>query len=228
MAPTLTAIITAYWPERFENVERIIRDLKGSYRVPDTIIVLNNNPEYPDYFDKFDGIRQIKGTNWECRGKYVAALLAFADYYLLNDDDITVSRMTTDRLLRSAYPGCITANRGIVMTTDSFYEGEVWDADHIDQAVKVDSFCGSCMFMSHEALVNTLAAEMPLRKTWPVEGDDILAGLANRAQAILQPMLGNAAWIPLGDCGVAMNFAEGYYDMRDRFTLDALNQLGRP
>lgn len=226
MAPTLTAVVTAFWPERFENVELIVHDLQECERPPDTLIVLNNNPEHPDAFDHLEDVLHIKGTNWECRGKYIAGLLAFADYYLLNDDDITVGPGTTWRLMRDAYPGCITANRGVVMHTDSFYEGEVFDADQVEVKTKVDGFCGSSLFASHQALVRTLAAEIPLRKRWPTEGDDILAGLANGQYAVIMPMAGSEAWAYLPDCGVAMCFAEYYYKMRDEFTLDALKAVG--
>jgi hypothetical protein len=221
-SPSLTAVVTAFWPERFENVERIVRDLQRCHRPPDTLIVLNNNPAHPDHFDHLEGVRHIKGTNWECRGKYVAGLLAFADYYLLNDDDITVGQQTTQRLMVNAYPGCITANRGIIMHGGTFFDGEVCDADRIPKRVAVEGFCGSSLFTSHQALVRTLAAEMPLRQKWPTEGDDILAGLANRAEAVIMPMNGNAAWKDLSECGVAMNRGEDYYDMRDDFTRDAL------
>lgn len=227
MASTLTALVTAYWQERFENVDRILLDLQRCNRPPDTLIVLNNNPAYPNHFDNREGVLVIKGHNWECRGKYVAALLSYADYYLLNDDDITVGRNTTRRLMEDAHPGCITANRGVTLAGDSFYEGRVYDADGISEPVHIDGFCGSSLFTSHDALIKTIAAEMPLRSKWPTEGDDILAGLANRGQSRILPMQGEDAWLNLSDCGVAMNMAVGYYEMRDEFTFDALNHLGR-
>lgn len=225
--PRLTAVVTAYWPERFDNVERIVQDLQSCTRPPDTLIVLNNNPEHRGRFDHLEGVSPIEGTNWECRGKYVAGLLAFADYYLLNDDDITVGPRTIERLLERAHPDFITANRGVVLRSDSYYEGYVYDADTTSNDVLVHGFCGSSLFASHAALVRVLGAEVPLRHKWPTEGDDILAGLANRGKSVIIPMQGAFAWQYLPDWGVAMNLAENYYKMRDEFTIDALRELNQ-
>jgi len=223
--PTLTAVVVAYWPERFGNVDRIIDDLQTCLRPPDTLIVLNNNPECPERFLHIEGIRHIRGSNWECRGKYVAGFLVFADYYLLMDDDITVSQRTTTELMRRAHPECMTANRGIVIRDGSFFAGDIHDANDQAEDVPVDSLCGSALFASHAALVRTLGAEMPIRHKWPTQGDDILAGLAN--DAVIWPMPEGCQWKELPDGGVAMNFDDDYYDMRDLFTIDALRALGK-
>lgn len=223
----VTAVVCAYWQERFGNVDQIVEDILGSTVVPDTIIILNNNQSFPNRFDKWmkEGVKIVKGWNTETRGKYVTGLLAQADWYLLIDDDITVSPRTLEYLLTRRMHGLVTANRGICMTDDSFFNGYVVDADQIIEDAKVDSICGCGVFMSHSALVKMFAAEDGLRSKWPMAGDDILAGFANRGNVWVFPMHGDTAWTFLPDHGVALCNTEGYYEMRDEFTADVLRSL---
>lgn len=227
--PRVTAVVCAYWPERFDNVELIVRDMLAGTVKPDTLIVLNNNPAY-DLSNRFaeyyqQGVRVLQGWNTECRGKYVIGLLAFADYYLLNDDDITVGPRTLEYLTANAHRDIVTANRGIAMHNDSFFEGTIVDHDSIDIQQFVDSICGCSAFMSHSALVRTIALEEKIRHKWPTEGDDIIAGLANKGNVVVFPMKDDYAWRWLDTGGVAMNSAPDYYDMRDSFTRDVLAAL---
>lgn len=224
-SPRLTAVVCAYYPERLDNVMRIVTDLKSGSRPPDTIILLNNNETHP--LPALAGVKVINSWNTECRGKYVAALLAQADYYLMTDDDITVGPETCAFLMQNAYPGIVTANRGIILHGGTFFNGEVVDADQIDEARMVDSICGCSVFMDHRALARTITAEEGLRSDWPVEGDDILAGFANRGRVTIFPMHGNQAWTWLSENGVAMNGVGGYYEMRDKFAHEALEHCER-
>jgi len=52
-APRITAVVCAYWQERFGNVDQIVKDILDSTVVPDTIIILNNNQSFPNRFDKW-------------------------------------------------------------------------------------------------------------------------------------------------------------------------------
>lgn len=225
----VTALVCAYWPERFDNVDRIVWDILCGTKVPDTVMILNNNPdlEHAHRFDEWKeaGVKVTQGWNTETRGKYVAALLAHADYYLLMDDDITVSRRTLEFLLRQRHPALVTANRGVLMKDDSFFNGHIVDADQITEEVKVDSICGCGVFISHRGIVNTLAAEETLRAKWPTAGDDILVGFANKGNVWVFPMHGDDAFVWLDTCGVALCDQEGYYEMRDEFTRDVLATL---
>lgn len=224
----ITAVVCAHWFERFNNVDCIVADLLEGTTRPNTIIILNNNPYFPDRFKRWEerGVKVTGGWNTECRGKYVAGLLAYADYYLLMDDDFSVGKRTLEFLVERAYPGLVTANRGAIMRTDSFYAAELVDADKIQIPQRVTSIHGSGVFMAHSALLRMFALESQIRDRWPTEGDDILAGLANKGHVEIFPMKGEAAWVPLDTCGVAMNKAKGYYEMRDEFTRDVLAVLG--
>jgi hypothetical protein len=227
-SPRVTAIVCAYYPERFANVDLIVRDLLDGTRPPDAVIILNNNEQHPNRFDDFktEGVRILSGWNTECRGKYVAAMLTWADYYLLMDDDITVGRRTLESLLEIAHPEIVTANRGTALVEGYPISNALSvDADAIDEPRNVDTIQGCSAFMSHRALARTLLAETTLRVKWPTEGDDILAGFANPGNVTIFPMKGESAWRWLDTGGVAMNRDGGYLSMRDEFAKDVMEAL---
>ena len=232
--PRVTAVVCAYWPERFKNVGQIVNDLCAGTRAPDHIIILNNNPDHPRQFEhlKRPGIDVVTGFNTETRGKYVAALFVQADYYLLMDDDITIGKLALEYLMKRAHPDLVTANRGVLMRPDnSFFNGALADADKVPYDYPADSVCGCGVFVSHRALVKMFAAEEGLRSEWPTAGDDILLGLANKGNVVIFPMIKEKAWIWLDDGGVALCDGNGvlgkqdYYHMRDQFTREALEHL---
>lgn len=227
-SPSVTAIVCAYYPERFVNVERIVNDLLDGTRKPDTLIILNNNEDEPEYFEDYKsrGVKILSGWNTECRGKYVAAMLTWADYYLLNDDDITVGPRTLEALLEVAHPDIVTSNRGAIMQDGQpFSLARLVDADQIDQPTEVDSIHGCSAFMSHSALARTILAERNLRSKWPTEGDDILAGFANHGNVTIFPMKGEQAWTWLDIRGVAMYHDPNYLSIRDEFTSDVMELM---
>ncbi len=226
---TVTAVVCCGWKQRADNVSTIVSDMRSGTVAPNTIIVLDNFSDGTAFAElASENVHVVAGHNWECRGKYVAGLLKFANYYLLNDDDITVSPRTLQRLLETAPvdDNYVTANRGVVLNDSrKLSKGIVFDAHDIYQPSRADVIYGSCAFMSHQALMSMFTAEAKLRHRWPVQGDDILAGLAN--SVTIQPMHGDAAFRWLPDAGVAMAKHPDYTSMRDRFTSDALQALGR-
>lgn len=224
---TVTAVVCCGWPERAANVARIVDDMLAGTVRPDTIIVLDNFSDGTAFRHLEDRARVVSGHNWECRGKYIVGLLAFSDFYLLNDDDMTVGARTLERLIETARDGnYVTANRAVVLPANrKLSEGVVFDAHTLSAPAPADVIYGSSAFMTRAALLNMLEPEGRLRHRWPVEGDDILAGLAN--DVLIQPMRDDAAFRWLPDGGVAMQHRPGYWSMRDEFTLDALAALGK-
>lgn len=226
--PRVTALVCAYWPERFDNVRQAVQDLQNGTVMPDRILVLNNNPSHQLSFEGAEVINSQ--ANFECRGKFVAALLDVADYYLLLDDDTSVGPRTLECLLRYAHPGCCFGYLGCFLRKEdnSFHHGNrVWPHE-ITEETLCTTFCGCAMFMAFDAIVNMLALEEKVRLTdigrhWPSEGDDILAGLANISSTV--PMHGDERFVDLGYKGVAMAYEPGYFEMRDEFVKDVLKAL---
>lgn len=220
---TVTAVVCAYWPERFGNVEIIVHDMLNGSVVPDTIIVLNNNPDHPDALNQLrDGpVKVMGGWNTECRGKFVAGLFAPADYYLLNDDDTSVEQGTLAHLLSHARRGFVTGYWGVTLhpVTGGFSDGTIHIPAGQNDELHVDTFHGRSMFMAHDALVRMFAVEESCRLEpgQAMVGDDILAGLANDDTVVI-PMRGDQCWKDLSEQGVSMfGGREGYRQDRDDF-----------
>ena len=221
---TVTAVICAYWPERFANVVHIHHALRVTSTVtPDRIVILNNNPEHKGRFDHLADARTdiIEGTNTECRGKFIAGLFRPADYYYLSDDDTAPGPRTVDCLLRYACPGYVTGYWGVRIGPDgSFANGEIVFPGAVTSVTTVDAFHGRVILMAHDALVAMLAAEERVRLGQPADsyvGDDILAGLANPGSVIV-PMRDDESFVDLDQGGVAMQFRDGYFEERDVFS----------
>ena len=221
------AVICAYWPERFDNVRQAVEDLYNGTVLPDRVIVLNNNTQETLKIAGADVINM--GFNSECRGKFIAPLLDIADYYLLLDDDTSVRPKTLECLLRYARRGCCFGYLGCYINKEgSFHHGDrIWPRDAKEET-PVQAFCGCAMFMSFDALIRMLILEEKVRlnldKKWPTEGDDIIAGLANKSSVI--PMALDEEFKDLGYKGVAMVYSvPDYYEMRDEFVQDVMKVL---
>jgi hypothetical protein len=216
---TVTAVVCAYWPQRFENVQRIVDDLQKGTIVPDRILVLDNSKFGLEVRDA-DVVRVP--WNSECRGKFVAALLAPADAYLLHDDDTSVGPRTLECLLRHLERGFVTGYWGVKLQEGSFMAGTIIGPGSYAEPVQVDAFHGRVMFMAHDALVRMMAVEEWARSGADLTGDDILAGLANPGSKMV-PMSGDERFVDLSECGVAMQAAgASYFEGRDKFTRAAL------
>lgn len=224
--PRVVAVVCSFWPSRRENVAQIIRDLQAGTRTPDRILVVNNHPdEGPTY-----GVDQVHiPWNAQCRGKFIAALLDVADYYLLLDDDTSVGTETLETLLSYAHPGICTGYLGCGLTEEgSVWHGPRWWPKDVTEVTPVATFCGCAMFCSFRALAYMVMAETFVRvgSRWTTEGDDILLGFVNKS--VVVPLRGAAAFVDLGYQNAAMcHSIEGYYEMRDEFTRHMITQLNR-
>ena len=232
--PKVNAVILAYWPQRYGHIQQIVDDLLAGTVVPDRIFILNNHPEH--ILPPIEGALVVESKfNFECRGKFVFALMDVADYYMLIDDDTTVQPGTLECCMRYAHKGCCFGYLGVNIDTGSFSTGtRLWPQD-VGEETPCDAFCGIGMFMAFDALVRILIAESTIRldPEYGREmglGDDILAGLANNSSVI--PMLPNREqWRELGYEGVAMYWGSNgipqdrYVADRDRFALDIIRAL---
>lgn len=231
MKGRVVAVVCSFWPNRLGNVQKIIADLQAGTKAPDRILFLNNNPE-PLHRDAVDdlllpGAEVIHAPNTTCRGKFIAGLFDPADYYLLLDDDTSVGPRTLETLMAYAHRGICTGFLGCWLDDEgSVNKGaRLWPKDAREET-RCLTFCGCAMFMSFSSLIKMLMLEERVRLDgeWPHQGDDILAGLANRSTVI--PLADDAAFVDLGTQGQAMCYSdEDYYGMRDRFTKRVLDEL---
>lgn len=211
----VVALVCSYWPNRRSSVQRIVDDLLAGSRIPDHILVLNNHPDVLTV----EGADVIHaGFNTTCRGKFIAALLDVADYYLLLDDDTSVGFRTLEALLRHARRGICTGYLGCWVNADGTVSAPVrhlWPYNALEETA-CDTFCGCAMFMAFDALVRMLILEERVRigGRWPHQGDDLIAGLANAATVV--PLHDEERFVDLGYMDQAMCYSdEHYYGMRD-------------
>lgn len=227
----VTAVVAAYWPERTENVYRIVNDIRFGTICPDRIIIWNNGAKRvlpgPRGHELMNVDEIHAPANYECRGKFVAGLLDASDYYLFMDDDTTVGPKTLECFLHYAHRGCVYGYWGVQLATNpdgskSFANGTLVGPGLVNAPTRVDAFHGRGMFVAYDALVRMFAAEerVRLETKWKTEGDDLLIGLANEGEII--PMRGDEMFVDLSEEGVAMCHAPGYFEMRDEFLNDAL------
>lgn len=229
--PRVVAVVCTYWPNRRTNLVTILDNLLTSSRRPDCTVVLNNNSDRVyapgDLSPVPSQVRVINSYNTTCRGKFIAALFEPADYYLLLDDDTSVGRTTIETLLAASHRGICTGYLGCMLSPDGSVHtgGRLWPHD-ATVVTPVETFCGCAMWMAFDSLVRMLQLEERVRLDgeWPHQGDDILAGLANRSEIV--PLHGEAKFKDLGYQGQAMCYAEAdYYGMRDRFTARVIQEL---
>ena len=225
----VTAVVLQYYPERIQNIPRIISDLKNSSRPPDRIIVFNNNPEIrnTDHL-KEDGVVYVDSSfGFLGRAKYIACLLDFADYYVLIDDDISVSKNTLSHLLsiaeKSNRPFC-TAQQGMIMNGKLLHDRITVTDSEIIVPTPTETLIGSFVFCSFDAIVKMLSEEQRCRKIVrshkliDIFGDDLLMGFAN-APIVIYPAKEDEKIIDLPDGGQCANlyFREGQMtDQRDK------------
>lgn len=238
----LTAVVLGYWANRAHNVPRIVWDLEAGSRKPDHIIAVMQGPAALDGYtlnvlaSETDAEVVIVPGNYHTRAKFIVAFLDFADAYLLMDDDTSVGPKTVECLegwaakRRSRF---VTGYWGVTLNGTSFMRGGNWIPQLVEEPVNVDAFHGRAIFATRESLVDMLRAEGQVRVNdngeidWPHEGDDLIIGLANPQDSWIVPMKGDEAFVDLDQCGEALQFGEGYFDMRDRFSSDAMKRLGR-
>lgn len=220
--PRVVAVIVAYWPDRHDNVRRIVNDIKNGTVVPDRIIVLNNNKDYHTL--EIDGVDVINSDfNSRCRGKFLVALMDVADYYLIFDDDCSLKPKTLEHLMDAAHPKCCYAWCGANIVTPST---EFVYPERVTEEIQVDFLLGSALFVSFYAIVRMLMIENKIRleTKWKHQAEDVLIGLANHTTVIPMP-LEDGSFFPLGWGSQAMAYgsdgtSEGglsYLIMRQEF-----------
>jgi hypothetical protein len=238
-APTgYVATVCSYWPLRRANVERIVRDLAASTLPPSEIIVVNNGDlDFTELADADLGVPvavMTPGFNTWTRGKFIAALLTPAPYYLMIDEDTSVGPRTAEVLMSWAggRRGMVTGYWGVKLAGRSFMSGGIIQPHLLPYETKVDAFHGRAMFMAYDAVVRMLAVEEDIRirpakgrPAWHHEGDDIIAGLANPEGSYAIALKGDAAFVDLDQCGQALQFQDGYFAERDSLTGDILDAL---
>lgn len=225
MKSEVVAVLVAYWPERFDNIGVQVEDLLASTVVPDKIIIINNNPNHELRFtfsNKRVSVLESSG-NFTSRSKYAVAMLEPSKYYVLLDDDLSVTSRSIETAM--SYMG-----RGVNAVSDwgtrwrTHGQTEV-KGDDIKRPVRVDGFVGRFQFLTFQAIVNVFSAEahtrIPNLSRYKTVAEDILVAMVNDAYVI---PLTELKGLPQGSEAMAGDV--GYYDLRKLFVYDARLALG--
>ena len=228
------AIVCAYWESRLENIKRIISDLNEGTVIPYKIIILNNNGAKFSMAELSQLAANVvvvdSQLNTRTRGKYVVGLLEPADYYLMLDDDTSVSPKTLEALLRYA------AKDRVLGYCGTNYEGgngfRIYPSS-VTELTPTQYFLGCGIFGSFHSIIRLLMVEENLRIPygWEHEGDDILMGLANNS--FVPPLREGEGFVDLSWGTEAMSWGSdgitqggsAYLEMRNRFTRDAMKVI---
>lgn len=225
----VTAVIVAYWPERFRNLREIVTDLQAGTRPPDSIMIFNNNPDV-SFDERIPGAAVINsGRNFTSRSKYAAALLEPSDYYLLLDDDISVRSQCLEEMMANAFPGCAFTDWGIEMTANFITAGIQYTGPTVTEPTPVDAFVGIMQFVSFDAIINLLKAESKIRlpnlPDYRSIGEDLLMGMANEHAYVL-PLVDEQQVRSLDGGSKAMQHDPYYGIVREIFVYEAWLILG--
>jgi len=185
--PKITAVIIAYWPSRHPSIPLIVQELRSGSRVPDHIIVVNNNPRVP--LAPIEGCSLLNAQhNYTSRAKYAAAMLEPSDYYMLLDDDIGADRDFIAHYESIAYPGCCLCDGGFILVDNFSTHGRFVGAWDVQQNTRIDIFIGRMQFLSFQAIVNMFSIEAKIRipnlPRYRSVGEDLLIALANESYVV--------------------------------------------
>lgn len=223
----ITAVVLAYWPQRVDNVQRLIQDLQQSSRPPDTILVLNNNPNEIQKIDiEFprNTLYIESSRNLGCRIRHIVALSEPSDLYLYVDDDLTVKKDTVKNF-ETHYTGIDPENKGVVLgywgkTThggDRPYKNttDTW-ANKIEKPEQVDFLLGRIHAANHVALVKALATRIEYGMFNSEAGgeDDIILGMSNESWVI--PATKSEFFEDLDDKKVGLARRGDHFTRRDK------------
>ncbi len=215
---TISAVLLHYYPERTENVKRIVGDLlKGDVK-PDKIIVFNNNK---DVFLELDSRVFVINSNHNFRWmtKYAMGLLGGTDYCLIMDDDLTVMPETLKYLSEQSkiYPRSIIGFYGQNLGKDSdkpYSSGE--DIKDVTKPTKVDIVKGRIQFCKRSVLANVFVLETNLDLV--VSGavsEDVSLSLANKVVGKNENFVLPPKITELSEKGVGCQYTPNHYSRRN-------------
>lgn len=224
----ITAVVVAYWPDRYKHIPEIVDALKRQTMSPDNIIVFNNNKDH--HLAPIHGAKVINsGANFTSRSKYPIALLIPSQYYFLLDDDVVPQDGVIENFFQYARPGCCMSDYGILMTSNHFHKGKVIKGHKIRNPKGVDSFIGRTQFVSMSAIAKMLQLEVKVRldeDEFLYDGEDILIAMANPNSIIVPTSEGSHCPTIEGSQEVSMQDDWGYHILRDIFAYKVRKIIG--
>lgn len=218
---TITAVLLAHFPERKDNIKRIVSDLKAGTLKPDKIIVFIDDPAF-DFSDP-DVIVIRSDHSFPVTARLAIGLLAETDYVYYMDDDLTVEKGTMAYLAQLAveHPGSVLGGEGTTLanTLHPYTQGQALFRGN-SEPIETDILIGS-WFTPRDVI--SAAAHMLAVYQKDIGNkylDDILLSLANRfilrRKNYCVPNPKGKGLIEIGNKGAGQSLTQQHYETRDK------------
>jgi hypothetical protein len=214
---TVSVVIPHYYQQRRENITTIVRAHNTSTRVPDEIIIWNNDHPFDVMPQNVKVIQAFRNVG--CSARFLAAMTAQSDFVLFQDNDVCTEPDTLAHLMSfyKDFPGrAICALEGRYLLPSKSYA----------ECKKVDGLNRSTMQPIHISLgrlelvtkrvVNDLLSYIPFSDT--DRYDDILfshAAEQNGVPRFVVPYLQGQGYINLNEHGVGAWYSANHMPERD-------------
>lgn len=224
----VTAIVLSHYKEREKNLIRIIEDLRNGIVKPDSIVVINDNPDILPY--RSPGVIYVNishNTNPIVRFSFATVL--DSDYFLFLDDDLTVEKKTLKYLVENAKinPNSILGFEGSSLNKDSddpYTKGEEVSRVSIPTVtdIIIRTYFVPKKALFHALKLRTTEPNLPLKSI-----DDVLLclgySLCGKGRSIVIPLKNMSGVKELDFGGVGQCIDKTHYINRDatcRYLLD--------
>jgi glycosyltransferase involved in cell wall biosynthesis len=218
---TITAVLLAHYPERKENIKRIVDDLRAGSLAPDEIIVFVDNPDFDT--SEFSDVRVIESnTPFPVSARMHAASFASSSHVFMIDCDLTVERGTLEHLAEYSKqkPYSVLGFEGSTLrdTPTPYTDGiSIEKSDELQLADMIIR----CYFMPKAIIgLSIYMHELDRETLGDKYNDDILMCMSNRL------MQKHSNWIvpheegknivELGNSGVGQSLEPQHYETRNK------------
>jgi len=217
----ITAILTAYYKERYQNISKIIYSLKSGAVIPSSIYLFNNNKDLKFNFKDVNTINSDKNLGAGIR--FFLAMGIKSKYYFFIDDDRTVQKETLKNFLKYADKSCCLGLNGKIIKDKYSKAPSVWGST-LKKPLDVDVLVGAGgLFCSYNALVKMAICESMYDGTSDNgRNSDIVLSMANKPKVI--PFDGKSGIIKLSEGNVGFVTNKNHAESRDN-AFDKIKEL---
>jgi hypothetical protein len=216
----ITSIILAHYPEREDNLKRIIADLMAGTVKPDEIIVFVDNPNirYPFIDERITTISSTRSFLPIIR--FAIGSVCDTDYCFFIDDDLSVRPRTLENLIKFAklWPSSILGLEGSILGKSETPYSNDTPVKRGNKVINVD-----VIIRTYFVPIRALLAGFELRSMHPhlpnKSLDDVYLCLGNKYlnldNNLVVPVDEESNLIELPDGGVGQSLSEDHYKNRN-------------
>ena len=198
----LIAVLLRYYPERDNNLRRLIDDLLAGSVVPDQIVVWDQSCVPPIELP----VATFRSpTNFGSQAIYSLAALWPGAQFLFCDDDLTVGPKTVEALLYHGRPSRVVGMRGRYgqWPDTAVWPDHEWCAEALLAPRPADWLIGRIHLVGWEAILRYL--HVATRLTQPFHEDAVMSAVND---CVIIPASADELYRDLDECGVGKGLDE--------------------